>query len=285
MNKGIPFQYATVRYVHDIVTGEFLNVGLALYSPEGRYLKTKILPNYRRITNAFPSADGDFYRRYVTHLQIVAEKVAEQVAGRQVSMNAAPERLESVLQEILPVDDSSLQFSGTKYGSADDLDGVFDNLYARLVEQHLPTVDKSSRDDNDVWNVFRKPLQSTQAILYLHRHVVQTAVETFEFAHAWKNGNWNILQPLSFDLINPGSIRKKAREWWGTALILKNSQEPSHVYMLLGRPRLAASDLKRAYGDAKKILSSENAPVELIDEDEAEDFANRISPMIKEHAI
>ena len=30
-----PYQYQVIRYTHDRVTGEFVNVGVVLYVPEG----------------------------------------------------------------------------------------------------------------------------------------------------------------------------------------------------------------------------------------------------------
>jgi hypothetical protein len=32
------FTYTVLRYVHDIATGEFVNMGVALYAPEANYV-------------------------------------------------------------------------------------------------------------------------------------------------------------------------------------------------------------------------------------------------------
>ena len=43
MNTKIPFQFKVLRYIHDSFTGEFLNIGLALYSQSAPYLQVKLL--------------------------------------------------------------------------------------------------------------------------------------------------------------------------------------------------------------------------------------------------
>ena len=32
-----PYTFSTLRYVHDVVSGEFVNVGVALYAPDTRF--------------------------------------------------------------------------------------------------------------------------------------------------------------------------------------------------------------------------------------------------------
>ena len=38
-----PFEYQIVRYLHDRVTGEFVNVGIILFAPEERLLFSKTI--------------------------------------------------------------------------------------------------------------------------------------------------------------------------------------------------------------------------------------------------
>lgn len=39
------FTYTVLGYVHDIATGEFVNMGVALYAPEAKYVT---LPSHSR---------------------------------------------------------------------------------------------------------------------------------------------------------------------------------------------------------------------------------------------
>ena len=47
------FTYAILRYVHDIATGEFVNMGVALYAPEAKYVSAICSPRYGRLSKMF----------------------------------------------------------------------------------------------------------------------------------------------------------------------------------------------------------------------------------------
>jgi hypothetical protein len=104
------------------------------------------------------------------------------------------------------------------------------------------------------------------------------------FDHAWKNGRWKALQPLSFDLTKAGSIRNKAHQYFGTNVLLEDSKEISKVYYLLGKPRRDDVVLQKAYIKAKDLLGSgiHSKIIEIVEEDGADDFARHISPQIEE---
>jgi hypothetical protein len=47
------YQYQIIRYLHDRVTGDFINVGVIVYAPDYQYLNCKIIAKYGRITSFF----------------------------------------------------------------------------------------------------------------------------------------------------------------------------------------------------------------------------------------
>jgi hypothetical protein len=161
---------------------------------------------------------------------------------------------------------------------AGDLDEVFNDLYYRLVETYVIDDEHLSRTEHEIWNLFSKPLRSSSVIGLLR----STTIQDVELDHAWKNGHWKALQPISFDLQHANTILKKSRLWLGTSLLLNNSAEISKIYYLLGKPRRDDDALERAYHKAKDLLASLNAKkVEIVEEDGAEDFANEIGAQIK----
>ena len=52
----------TLRYLHDVVTGEFANIGVVLYSAEQRYLEARFTPSYERLNAIFLKIDHLHYR-------------------------------------------------------------------------------------------------------------------------------------------------------------------------------------------------------------------------------
>lgn len=286
MNQRTPFQYSILRYTHDVVTGEYINVGLALYSKPESFFRAQLLTRYQRLTQTFPGADGEAFKRHMEHLQRVFDRLAQEVNKRQTSfLGEWPEAIEEILINVITPDDSSLRFSEPSTGMTDDLEKLFENLYQRRIEYYLSTAEKASRTDEEVWQAFKKPLVEANIYNRLSRHVIQAGVDTFQFDYAWKNGAWNVLHPLSFDLMYATNMRKKAKEWLGSTILLGTVKEISHIYMLLGRPHKPNNELDRGYKDAKSILTKARTDikVELVEEDRAEDFAKQIKPMVEEH--
>lgn len=50
-------QFSIVRYVPDIVRGEFLNIGIFLYDPQEQRFEGRFLENFRRVKRLHPLAD------------------------------------------------------------------------------------------------------------------------------------------------------------------------------------------------------------------------------------
>ena len=58
-----PYSFSVLRYVHDPVTQEFVNIGVALYSQQVGFLRAICTTRYARITQMFTSIDGNRFRQ------------------------------------------------------------------------------------------------------------------------------------------------------------------------------------------------------------------------------
>ncbi len=104
---------------------------------------------------------------------------------------------------------------------------------------------------------------------HVAEHEVVAPHAAHVFSHAWKNGVWNVYQPLSFDLKRGENIRNKAYHWESLTRFLSESQERPKIHILLGAP---SSEHRQDYIKAKDVLSASKV-VTLVEEDEALDFA------------
>ena len=85
MSSKTPYTYTVLRYVHDIATGEFLNVGVALYAPEPRFINVLCRTTYKRLRDVFPSLDGDSFRSAMRHVMRCFEEF-DQEAREQLAL-------------------------------------------------------------------------------------------------------------------------------------------------------------------------------------------------------
>ena len=113
--------------------------------------------------------------------------------------------------------------------------------------------------------------------------VIQTNKVEVKFEHAFRNGKWHVLQPMSMDYSRKEYIQTKAARWLGFGVGLKDSPELERLYILFGPPRLESH--KDAYEKAKNLLHEIPVPHEFIEEDAAEQFADFIHDYMHKHGL
>jgi hypothetical protein len=274
------FTYTVLRYVHDIATGEFVNMGVALYAPEAKYVSAICNPRYRRLSKMFLEVNGENLRSLVRYIQSRFEEFALKL-NRELPLDGRPKTIMEIATGILPPDDSSLQWSEPNGGITEDPAATLDQLYVRLVEKYEERAQVPSRTDDDVWKHYRKELEEKQVLARLQSKRIVAKDYDYQFDHAWKNGEWNLLEPVSMDLQDADTILDKANRWLGRATNLHDSPEDFRLWVLLGEPRL--EKLRPAYGKALNILHKMPVKMEFVREEEAPKFTRELAAEMAKH--
>jgi hypothetical protein len=279
MTKGVSYSFSVLRYVHDPVTQEFANVGVAIYSNDRRYLNARCEVNYGRITKIFGKIDGYRFRQATRYIQDRVQSIGQDLSESLPFESSF--KIEKLLALVLPPDDSAFQFSPIGVGTSSDLDATLKEIFIRFVELYSSPSDYKHRDDDEVWKVYREPLERREVIPHLYPKKIVSPNYDYEFQHSWKNKTWHVYEPVSFDLLEATSILDKANRWLGRATNLADSREKFKMYLLLGEPQ--SSDLKSAFVKAQNILHKMPGQKELVRESEAEGFAEDLADKIKTH--
>lgn len=273
------YSFSVLRYVHDPVTQEFANVGVAVYSNQARYLNALCTSNYSRISSMFGEIDGNRFRQTTRYIQERLRNLGEELSTR---LPFEPGKtIEGILAMVLPPDDTAFQFSRAGTGVTKDLDRKSEELFARFVERYSSQLESTPRNDDEVWRVYREPLERRNVVQYLNPKRIVAQNYDYEFEHSWNNEIWRVYEPVSFDLLEATSILDKANRWVGRAASLADSKERFKMYLLLGEPR--ESGLKTAYIKAQNILHKMASNHELVKENEAEEFADELAQELREH--
>jgi len=270
-----PYEFSVLRYIFDSLTQEFINVGVVLYSAEMGFLDARLNMNYGRATKVFGRIDSVRYRLLLRHLQEGLDRIADELAGGLIF--GAPKSLEVLLSRVLPFDDSSLRFARGGAGVTDDLSKACEKLYHRYVMQAEPS-GVECRTREEVWRTFRAPMEKLQITRRLVAKRITGSNYGYEFQHAWKNGVWNLYEPISFDLTDESAIREKANKWLGRSLSLHESAEPFKLALLVGAPQ--NSRLRDAFQQAENILNKMPGKKQIVKEHEAESFALELASQL-----
>jgi len=272
-----PYVFSILRYIHDPLSQEFINVGVVVYSQQERFLQAKCSDKYGRISKMFEGIDGTRFRQLTKHIENRISELSEQLRSELPFSQISS--FDSLLSKVVPPDDGSLQFAPAGAGVTENLTGVVDELFQRYVGKYSETSERSRKSDSEVWKPFKEALDKKQVSSKLTEKSIVTSNFEWKFEHAAKNGIWHVCQTISFDLQEGKSIVDKALHWPGRITELNQSSEKFKVNFLLGAPQ--DKELLPNFNRAKQILKGIQA--EIFEEKDADAFATKLQLALADH--
>ena len=277
------FYFSLLRYVYDPLTQEFVNVGVVLYSPSRCFLRATFNTRYGRISKMFGRIDGASFRTTTSYIERRVSEVSARME-RGLLFQDPKESLQSILNEVMPQDDSAIRFVTGGVGITESPAQTLEELFGRYVTRYENPSEIARRDENDVWRVFQEPLRTKEVFPHFEPKVITAPNYEYEFERSWKNGIWHLFEPVSFDLADAGSIREKASRWVGRATSLSDSLEPFKLILLLGEP--TDPKLGDAFLKARNLLAAKMpGESQLVREQDAEQFAEEIEQEFQSHVL
>jgi hypothetical protein len=264
----VNYQYQLLRYEHDLVTGEFANLGIVYFdAASGTLLWRFEDKKYGRLSHFFgEKVQGSAILAVLKQLKKDLQKIKNDGLRQFQS-------IEALTRAVMPPDDNGWSFSQAWQGRHFDHQLNFEELYARIIGQYQEENTKR-QDDTFAWkSVYKKYFDRHKITAKLRPHQVKTDTDAFDFQHTCKNGAWHCFQSLSFALKHEGSIKDKIYRWNGIARELLTSEEPLKVYLLSifpDDPHLA--ELIRT----KLNITEKNVEVRVVSEQEAEQVALQV---------
>ena len=273
------YSYTVLRYVHDVVSGEALNVGVVMHMSASRFVQARTNKTIGRLRGAFPDLDR---QAFVSAMHAI-DRSFRVAAGRMTTELQLDGNTDarSLALSVLPVDDSALQWSPAGAGFTDDPTRTFEELYERYVARYV-TGTVNRRTDEDIWRPVRDELAKRSVDIPFGPKTVTGTRDQIEFGRAWKNGRWHAYEPLSMDLADADGIKDKTRRWLGhLAAVAEGVSEQIDLHFLLGRPQNMA--LHEAYENAKAILEHAPFTTEVVDENNVDELIASIEKEYRSH--
>jgi hypothetical protein len=273
---------SVLRYIHDPMTGEFVNVGLVLTIGDRAYADGIFRNHTQRITQFFPGVKSSHLRRTLGALKTAtkqSKKLFQQSLIESEEDGSGPDyeckRVMQFARGILIEDDSALQWSEPFTGVTTAPAETLKRLYDRLVVRYDIKKGHQQRSDDQVWRVFSKELEARDLMERLQEHVVESKLERVPFKHALKNGKWHLLEPVSFDLLSPESITDKAKRILGQMTLLSHAGSDLKLHFLVGEPSDAS--VRDAYETAMNILGEVPISKKIYSDSKVDEFVAEIN--------
>lgn len=276
----VPFTYCLLRYFHDVLTDEFVNIGIVVYAPKVRFLGFKATPRISRISSVFPDVRRESFRGFVRFIQSRLSDLGHKIET-ELPLDFKVDGLcaREIGKIVLPDDSSSLQWSEAGSGLTDNPRKTLELLFERMVCRYERHQRSDRKEDKDVWMPFHRALLRTGALVHFRDVELKYGNYSQHFEHGWQNGRWHIYQPLSFDLIEKRDIVDKAVHWSGRVNLLHRADPEFKIYWLVGAPQLG--ERREAFEEAKNLLAKEvHGDKEVIEESEAEAFSQKVAKKV-----
>lgn len=137
MNK-YACQYAIVRFLPYMETGEFANVGIVMMCHDAGYFDFRLLNRVRRITSFFEELDAGIYRSATKDFKHELQRVKNWIEPKQ--RNTTDEALaRHLFAELTRPREAMIRFDTVRVVLADDPAQQLDELFSHYVERNFAT--------------------------------------------------------------------------------------------------------------------------------------------------
>ncbi len=204
-------QYAIVRFMPFVETGEFANVGIVMMCQEAAYFDFVLLNRVRRITAFFDQLSSKIYRDAKRDLISELRRVKE---GLLASMQAKDKAAPFLFQELVRTREVMLRFDEPRVVLTDDPTKKLEELFRFYVERDFVTHDYVEKK---LEKRVRNLLVSDNQVTYRDGIVKGGAFSaSFPFAHYDTNGQIDkAIKPLYLAHDDPAQAHAHGWTWLG----------------------------------------------------------------------
>ncbi len=270
-----PYQFTLLRYVHNVSTEEFVNIGVLLWMPEAKKLYYNISDQYSRFSDFFDGFEGSGYKYMLRSLRNRVKEISESETLKLFN------HLSDILPEILLRESGCMQWSSEMFGITDDAAQEVKNIFADMIARHEVHNERKRRTEAHLARDMAEKFRQGGIEKELTRGVeIATHEYAYKFEFGWQNGVKQVLEPISFDYVNKERMDEKVNKWIGRLDGLK--EETFQMTGVVAPPQDA--NLTEAFRQAIRRL--ENAPHvrKILREDEIESFIPEIKNDIEASA-
>ena len=266
------YDFRVLRYVHDMSTEEFVNIGVMMWIPQYDQILFRANKNYARISQFFSDFDGKIYRQRIYNLHEAFNKIACDTHRLRPFKNN-PEKAPKIFYELVPNDRSCFQWSSIMSGISPIPEGRFEQLFNEYVgghKTHTPT------ESDSIWGVVRGALEKHDLLRRVQLNfAMQAANVDWPFSMSWNNGIRQVLEPIPLAFQNPKTIIDRANIWNGRLSLLAKENKFQCTAVISNAPT-GPTTATEAYYQASKILENVDSMRKVITTEEVYEYMPEI---------
>src|SRR5207302_8220012 len=178
------YQYLILRYVHNISTEEFVNIGILMWLPHEKRVFSEVSERYSRLSCFFEGFDGHKYRNMIRRLQSRLRS-----AEKSDSVPCQWESITNAAEFVLSKSPSCFQWSELMGGIAEEPVIRLKAIFADIVDRHYEKSERTRRSEHDIYRSMHKRLLQRLRTENLHKEIHENIeVQSQHFGHTFKLG-------------------------------------------------------------------------------------------------
>ena len=224
------YQYAIVRFLPHVETGEFANVGIVLCAPELGLFDFRLAPSrFARVTDFFEDLEGKLYK---ATLQTVEQEL---LRLQTYVTRLTPKELAQQMQEVVRPRETLIRYSELRSLYLDQKPtAVLEQLFERLVHRSFIT---EEYQESLMVKVIRKQLKDEKLTHFKQDKVHDNFIEV-TLPLVAKTNDVFVIRPLAFRQQTSTRILEHSQQWlWRfQRLVNHNVLQKEHILLPLQGP-------------------------------------------------
>ena len=254
--KKYACQYAIVRFLPYLETGEFANVGIVMACPATGYFDFKLLNRIRRITAFFEELDAGIYRRAKSDFQQELQRIHNWLDPHKGEIQT-PEFVRHFFSELTRPREVMMRFEGVRVLMTDDPAQQLDELFGYYVERNFAT---KAYQEQLLDKTVRKVLVDAQLNKQFQANTIGNADSyhaKFPFVHFEDGRAVKAIKPLHLAQADPAAIFDHGWAWIGKVQKLRALHLlPEHILFPVQGPTEADGERFEMFTDISQKLAA-----------------------------
>lgn len=274
-----PYQFSYLRYIHDVSTEEFVNIGIVMFIPLERKFLFRLTEHYARLSEFYLDFKPDNYRYLLRSLKSRLNSAQEYDFSNRIS------DIGKILPKIVPIESGCFQWSMTMSGVVEKPEQRLEKLFAKVITSHEKNKTRTRREDKDILENFYNQLKETGLLNSIESNVLihnRNKNYSYQFKYGWQNSTRQFAEPISLDYKNKKDLENKVSSFIGDMFSLSDSED-FQVTGIVSPP--TKMELQQSYENAVERLREVPRIREVILEANIPEFIPKIEQDISTHQL
>jgi hypothetical protein len=273
------YTYCLLKYKHSPFLDESVNVGVLIYFGNSQTFSFKYSKNLSRIKSIYNNVPEKTIKEYLR--QIHSRLLKFQSNDKDIFPLNELNLRDFLNLNVLPIDAAVLQFTSFRTDVQEiDQSIIEDIIFEQYFIEDIKNTNNQSQEPKLISHLYNE-LRKSGFYEVVNKNRVQkdfnvkTDTGNFNFDFAWKNGVWNLVKPVGFDLKTGDGIIQKARNNLGEFTDLESEVKSQYkCAIIVGKP--TDRKLYSNYTKALNILHKLPKTITVLEENDLKEYSRQV---------